>query len=313
MNENDFHNTNDRPEDRAIDWARQPVAARLRALADDELPPAEATDLRNELDAEAIARADAFERRLRERCAACMSDAQTPADLRDRVVSALRAEESGAHGSGDAPSVEPMPATVISRTDRSFWAGGRAMLGVAAAVALAAVVWVMAPTASTGDPSVLLQQAALRAASEHSGCTVNPDYFENTMARVGDGLTESTGAEFISKQIGDLPVKLALGGAGYTLSAIGECDLPGPGETVHLLYEPVDPNSSRPVSLFIQEASSGHDWMSKGALYTSGLEKAPYVRVWRTEGVVYYMVTDCPVSCEKAEAAYALTGERITL
>ncbi len=295
--------------ERAIDWSREPVASRLRALADNELPPAEAADLRNEMDAEAIARADSFERALRRGCASCMDTGGAPAGLRERVLEAMRAESDGAPAAGETPATPE----VISRTDRSFWTQGRALMGVAAAIALAAVVWVLAPSsAPSPDPSALLATAAQHVSGEHHGCTLDAAHFKNKMADAGAPASEATPAAFIAEQIGDLPVKLALGKAGYALKGLGGCHVPG-GKSVHLLYEPVDPRASRPVSLFIQHASSTHDWMTNGTVYTSGAGTPPFVRVWREGSVVYYMVTECPVSCEKAEAAYALSGDRVSL
>jgi len=300
--------------DRPIEWSREPVASRLRALADNELPPAEATDLRNEMDAEAIARADSFERALRRGCASCMDTGAAPAGLRERVLDAMRAETEGADDGATPVHAKTASAPeVIRRTDRSFWTQGRALMGVAAAIALAAVVWVMAPSnAPTPDPSALLATAAQHVSGEHHGCTLDGSRFTNKMIDADASASDATRAAFISEQIGDLPVKLALGQAGYTLKGVGGCHVPG-GKSVHLLYEPTDPQTARPVSLFIQHASSAHDWMTNGTVYLSGKDAAPYVRVWREESVVYYMVTECPVSCKKAEAAYALSGERVSL
>lgn len=301
------------PNDRAIDWSRLPVSARLRALADDELPPDAAVDLRMETDAESIARADAFERRLRERCAACMSGVAAPEGLREQILGAMREEDELAPGAEPAPAEAPPAHEVIARTERSFWSQSRALLGLAAVIALALSIWVLAPAPQGDEPSAVLTQAAQHVSSEHNACTLDPEHFSSKVDLSHGALDEETGSQFITEQIGDLPVRLALGQAGYTLAGVGGCHLPGPGKSVHLLYEPVNPRTARPISLFIQEASPAQDWMSEGAVYTSGLDQAPFVRVWRESGAVYYMVTKCPVSCEKAEAAYALNGERIQL
>lgn len=303
--------------DRSIDWSRQPVAARLRALADDELPPDAAVDLRVEADAESIARADTFERRLRERCADCMKGDAAPQDLRERVLEAMRrdGEEATVAQETTPPHVQDDNETpaVYARTDRSFWSQGRALVGIAAVLALVAGVWIFAPSAQGPEPGATLAQATQHISSEHQACTLDPEYFTSKVAAPAGGRSEEVGSQFITEQIGDLPVRLALGHAGYTLAGVGECHLPGPGKSVHLLYEPVQPEKSRPISLFIQEASAAQEWMSEGAVYTSGQDTPPFVRVWREADAVYYMVTECPVSCEKAEAAYALSGKRVPL
>ncbi|CAL1164677.1 unnamed protein product [Cladocopium goreaui] len=306
----DRPNPNPGANDRAIDWSREPVVARLRALADDELPPDHASDLRNEVDAETIARADSFERALRRGCAACMGDAAAPAGLRERVLGAMRADGSDAAAASEAGEATP---AVISRTDRSFWTQGRALLGVAAAIAIAAVVWVLAPGgADSDDPAALFATAARHISGEHTGCLLDEDYLDRKMSLTGSEPSDQTGAALIGEQIGDLPVRLELGQAGYVLKGVGGCQIPG-GKSVHLLYEPENPAGSRPVSLFIQEATTAQDWMDEGSLYVSELDTPPYVRMWRESGIVYYMVTDCPVSCEKVENAYALSGQRIPL
>ena len=323
----DDHRTNPEFPDRSIDWSRQPVAARLRALADDELPPAEAADLRNELDAEAIARADSFERALRRSCASCMSEGAAPAGLRDLVLASLAAAtESESEDAASQPAPHPTtttadapeaPPVVISRTDRSFWTQGRAFMGLAAAVALAAVVWVVIPSGSpappAGDPSTLLATAAQHVSKEHHGCTIDASHFEHKMAKASANPSEETGAELIAEEIGDVPVKLALGHAGYVLTGVGGCHLPGPGKSVHLLYEPAEPGSM-PISLFIQQASATQKTtLDEGTVYITGADSRPYVRVWRENNAVYYMVTECPKSCKKAESAYGLPDKRVEL
>ena len=321
----DDHRTNHEISDRSIDWSRQPVAARLRALADDELPPSEAADLRNELDAEAIARADSFERALRRSCAGCMSEGAAPAGLRERITASLEAacnQSETEEPASPEPQESDAPPIVISRTDRSFWTQGRAFMGVAAAVALAAVVWVLAPSGTTpsaptdqfsGDAATLLATATQHVSSEHHGCTLDASHFENKMAGITAEPSEQSSVAYITEEIGDVPVKLALGQAGYTLKGVGGCHLPGPGKSVHLLYEPVHPGSL-PISLFIQQASDAQrSTLAEGTVYSTGMDSPPFVRVWRESGAVYFMVTECPLSCQKAESAYGLPAKRVEL
>jgi len=327
----DDHRTNPEFTDRSIDWSRQPVSARLRALADDELPPDEARDLRNELDAEAIARADSFERALRRSCSECMSEGPAPAGLRERVLEALKGEEIAANqaqaqaqasavASAATEPTDDAPPAVISRTDRSFWTQGRAFMGLAAAVAIAAVVWVVVPSGSSNPAppasdaaSALLASAAEHVREEHHGCTLDKSHFEHKMANVSESPSQETGTEFITEEIGDLPIKLALGKAGYNLTGVGGCRLPGAGKSVHLLYEPAMPGSMS-ISLFIQQASQTQvETLNEGTVYIASGDSSPYVRAWREAGAMYYMVTECPKSCKKAETAYGLPEKRVEL
>lgn len=330
----DDHRTTPEFSDRSIDWSRQPVSARLRALADNELPPEQARDLRNEVDAEAIARADSFERALRRSCAACMSEGAAPAGLRERVLEAMQAEDAAADhdaapvaapgaapvATEPAPVADDAPPAVISRTERSFWTQGRAFMSLAAAIAIAAVVWIAVPSGSPtpSEPAgetvtALLASAAQHARKEHNGCTIDKSHFEHKMANVSESPNQETGAQFISEEIGDLPIKLALGQAGYNLTGVGGCHLPGAGKSVHLLYEPAMPGSM-PISLFIQQASqTQRETLSEGTVYIASGDTSPYVRVWRDAGAVYYMVTECPKSCKKAESAYGLPAKRVEL
>ncbi len=291
MNDTQRHN----PNDTTIEWDRLDDATLLRALADGELPADAESALRAKLGDETVNRAADFENRLRERCGACMASGQLPEGLREHVAESL---------AGDAGDV-------ISLPERGFWAGGgRALLGIAAVAALAATVWVLAPT-SPPPAERFLQQATQHISGEHGGCELNPSYFETKLAQIQE---DESPEEYIAEQIGDLPVHLELGNAGYSLSGVGGCHLPGPGKSVHLLYKPTDPQAMfGPVSLFIQDATANDQGLEEGVVYTNGTLSTPYLRIWREGRVMYYMATSCPVGCNMIESAYALTGEKIPL
>ena len=292
MNDTPRNNTN---HDTTIEWQHQDDAAQLRALADGELPGDAEAALRVKLGDEAVDRAAGFETVLRERCGMCMAGEPAPDELRDRVVLLLNDDATD----------------VLSRPAPGFWTGGgRALMGLAAVVALAATVWIIASTGSDSSKQ-FLQQATQHIAGEHSGCELNPESFEAKSTQLD---SDEKPEEYIAEKLGGLPVHLELDQAEYTLTGIGGCHLPGPGKSVHLLYEPTDEAATYgSVSLFIQNASEDDKGLIEGVVYTNGSDHAPYVRIWREGRAVYYMATSCPVGRNKVESAYALTGKRIPL
>jgi len=278
-----------------VDWDGVPVASLLRAAADGELPAEAEASLRATAGDGRVDRVASFERSLRERVGTTMRESSAPAGLRDRLRAAMESERV---------ITGEEPAGVIPRRDRSFWSGGGPLIGLAAAVALAAVVWVLAPGGRpSGSPiDGMLAQAAAGLAAEHSGCLTDPAHFAITGEQAG----ADPGA-FITERIGDLPVNLRLGEEGFRLVGLGDCQLPTGGMSVHLLYEPEDA-VLKPVSLFVQDAATAQTALREDTVYTSGPDGPPYVRAWRRGGVVYYLVTECPVSCSTAERVYALGG-----
>jgi hypothetical protein len=143
---------------------------------------------------------------------------------------------------------------------------------------------------------------------EHLGCVEDSSYFTAKLDAPAEGVAAQAAA---AQHIGGLPVKLRLSGAGYVLAGVGPCHVPGGGASVHLLYEPKDPSTGGPVSLFLQEATEAHAGLREGVVYMSAREGPPMVRIWRVGDVVYHAVTRCPKACDLVEEAYALTGERI--
>ena len=279
-----------------VNWDEVPEASLLRAAADGELPAEAEAALRASAGDGRVDRVASFERALRGRVGAAMSESSAPVGLRDRLRAAMEPERVI---TGEEPE------GVIARRERSFWSGGGPLIGLAAAVALAAVVWVLAPGGRTAGSPIdgMLAQAAVGLAAEHSECLTDPSHF----AIRGEQAGADPGA-YITERIGDLPVNLRLGDEGFRLSGLGACPLPTGGRSVHLLYEPED-SGLEPVSLFVQNAATAETTLREDAVYTSGQGGPPYVRVWRRGGVVYYLVTECPVTCSTAEQVYALGGD----
>ncbi len=293
MNDERRHQVEPRDE---IDWSSAPEASRVRALSDGELPAGEERELRVAASSERVDRAVAFERALRERVGAAMSGAGAPSRLRERVEAALRQGDEGDAAAG-----------VIRRPSRGFWSGGAGRwLALAAALALVATAFVFMPTSSAPAGLAVLTRASEHISAEHSGCITNPAYFSAKLDAPAEG---ASAEELVSRQIGDLPVHLDLDEAGYRLAGLGECHVPGGGDSVHLLYEPRS-GEGETVSLFIQEATVAHEGLREGVVYTNGRPGPPMIRIWREGAVIYHVVTACSVACDAVEKAYALTGER---
>lgn len=148
-----------------IDWAQQPEAARLRGVADGELPDHDAVseDQRARV---------AFERTLRERVTSVMGTASAPAGLHDRLTAAIAEENNAAEHARraaqlNAPS-ETENTAPIRRTSPSFWAGGgRRWVGVAAALVLTATVFVISQQTGSGPESPPLSRIAASVVAEH--------------------------------------------------------------------------------------------------------------------------------------------------
>ena len=276
-----------------IDWSNEPDAARLRGIADGECSDTAS-------DADRVR----FEQTLRERVCSCMGSCDVPADLRGRITSAMAEDSAADLGTGaDDPLV---------RRDQSFWRGGKQWIGLAAVMALVVTAFVLTrsntpPANSAAD--LIFAQVAESVSDEHGCCRLNPEHL--TVAGVSFE-SETEPAAYIAEQIGDLPVRLELGRHGFKLAGVGGCELPGSEKAVHLMYEPLGGHGGK-VSLFIQNATSKHDGLSEGTVYTNSPDDETSVRIWREGQVVYYMATVCPVGCSTVESAYALTGDRVAL
>ena len=299
MSHDHTNNPMDLPQDPvdSADWSGVSDASLVRAHADGELSDHEGAALRERLGADAIDHGTAFEMQLRLRVAATLSTVSVPPAVRERVIRALREEESADSGS-------------ILRPERGFWSSGGARLAaVAAMVALVAGVFLLGPRTEPASAPAILSEAAQHLRTAHTGCLEDPSRFIADLS----GSDGSTSPEaFVAGAVGDVPVRLDLDEHGYRLAGIGGCEIPGGGKSVHLLYERIE-GHGEPVSLFLQQATGPQRELREGVVYTNGRDTPPLIRIWRDGDVVYYMITSCPVGCSTVESAYALTGERVSL
>lgn len=275
-------------------------AARLRAAADGEIahPTASSKD-----DASRIA----FERGLRAACSRAMQGAPAPDSLRQSVLQAMRAEPFGTLKIAGAQSHEPPQRAAqasddgpISFPSRPPWM--RFGLAVAAMLAIAAGAFYVQRSAvlTPVTPVMLGEQRATILADfaneQHQQCADFGPAFEGKMTARTVAEAQKAAIELLSHVPEVLELKSdALAKAGYQFAGLGRCHVPGTGRSAHLLYKPdstVAPGAPV-VSLFIQE-DTGELTMDDFCAYRKEgdpTKKRCCMTVWRSDGLIYYLVT----------------------
>lgn len=271
-------------------------ATLVRSAADDELTPTQ----RRELDAYLAAHPEArrgiqFERRLREAIRRSMGDVYAPWPLRQRIIGLLR------HGGG----------TERAASGRRRLVGpavSRAMVALAAVVVLSLALGVMVGPASpwlrdtisrlTGAPAIskpwYRDQLTYHLVREHRNCDIAA-YVERKLTYTGADNLAPAFRNILGRDVtlGDVE------SLGFRFVASGRCNVPGRGTSVHLLFErtgqPGLPDAR--LSLFVKQ-DRGEFTIPEGRTFLLNHDEDPNIRpvlVWRTGGLVYLLVTDCPV------------------
>lgn len=322
--------------------APQPLslAALIRAAADGELSPADRERF------EALRRQDpsidrrvAFEVALKQRvgrAAAEHPSAKAPDSLRASILDSFRNEPHALPTRHDTLA-DRAAAHHHLRDHRS----GRRMglfYGVAASVALVAAVLgyvsLQRPASSgPGQLAIGVQNASTAGPipagrvmhfvsftnDQHDMCAGFGEAFDSKMTARTHAEAQAAAVELLKK----IPSVLELGSkplmqAGYTFAGLGRCSVPGSGRSAHLMYKP-DP-TIRPdgpvVSLFVQEDMGDlpleldTTYTTKGCK-TSSLESCTcIVRVWRRDGLVYYLVAPANLCDEACRAFSSPTREK---
>ncbi len=265
------------------------VPALIRAAADGELtaPEQAAFDRARAADPSIDARV-AFERALREGVGSVMREpAVAPASLRDSIAAMFEREREIEREIG----VETL---AVRTRDRRFWASGPTWLAVAASLALLTAVTVImqTPVGSTVAPmfgnatAARLMNASDFIVAEHNKCSAFDQYFE----RKFDVREGAQASDAVVELLGQPPIRINLEEAGYELTGVGGCHVPGPGASAHLLYK--DADGSRPtLSLFIQKDTGSAPRLETGVRYRCRTTAGAPVLVWRNAGVIYYLFT----------------------
>ena len=288
--------------------------ALLRAAADGELSDAQRAELDRTLSG-AESRAIETEAALRQAVGRVLSQPAAPASLRQRILAAAAAAGEMA-GEAEDPDEKPAPIPMAP------W---MRPLAVAAAVLLVIAGGFMfmrgeggegagigATGESAGVQAAGIQLVELRrfVSREHDRCERDPDragkFIKTEITEVPERYRSLMGAEVSIEEI----LK-----ADLTLRGVGECRVPGPGRSIHLLLGADLPESSGTLSLFVQQDAENRLGLDEGASYelapreaAGEAARAVSIIAWRRDGLTYYLVTDAD-ACARIREAMGRGGQ----
>ena len=267
----------------------------LTAFADGELRSAESTEVLEYLAAnpQAMARIVGQQRlRLAAERAVRASTPPVPDLLRQRVAAAA------------AAAAAPVVSQARDRTDpaprRRLASSMKLLLPVVAAACVAVGVSVgrWSSPKPVGDVGPLAVAITAQVTRVHVDCSRHADHLHEPA---------------FPREVRELPAALLthLGAAapypdlsamGYEFAGAGPCELPG-AKTVHLLYRPRRADMADTVSVFLQ-ADAGQVGVEPDTVYVASPPDAPHpLLLWRSAGVVYYLVADDAGTANAALAA----------
>lgn len=258
----------------------------LRAAADEELNADEQRSLQGHLDRHPEdANVIEFERRLRN---AVRRVGQVPApswNLRDRVVEAANRR----------PTAAP-------------WAWG---LAAAVLVIAGAALLIRSWPGPVPAPAMSPYQVQLSTflAEHHDLCLIDAETAAREFTVTDLERVPSIFGPFLGS-----PVRLGdLAQAGLKFWGAGACAVPGGGRSVHLFFE-LSGESPRGVSLFVQRDPDKlklEDGQVYRLLPREGAEtRVPTALVWRSEGLIYFLVSRDESSLETARRAIRVPEPR---
>ncbi|MEO0715374.1 MAG: hypothetical protein AAFY58_00135 [Planctomycetota bacterium] len=284
------------------DEANQPLPApqsdaeRVRRAADGEL------DAAHELEGDPRI---ASERDLRSAVGRVMSDVAVPAGLAERVAAAIDRETLAAQPAPDA--ADP---NVIVRSNRSFWTAPKVagLVALAAAVVLSLSAVVLLQRDSTAG----MPAAAVRFASrEHNRCSNNPAYSDRKFMVEAVGEVPELFAGLAGRPVGIADLASA-SASGLMFVEAGPCAVPAPGRpaSIHVRFA-LDEDPAAQISLFAVETEA---WpvVTGAATYRisrDARDAAEVTYVWRSSGVVYFLVADDAEAAETAREALSTPGD----
>lgn len=285
-----------------------PIGALLRAAADGELSAPQQLQLDRHLAGHAADSARVtFEQDLRRACSRVMSSegVRAPDSLRRAVLAQFEA-------------VPAAPEPVLARIPRVH-EGGRVevparrwrrvggLMAAAAAIPLlvAGVLLVLNHESDRGSVAVI--PAADRVmqveflTKEHCECVTGSL----------DGLEKVTPEQIPERmrQLVGRPLGIEdLERAGFEFVQMGKCQMPGGGETAHLIFNRQslkDDGTRREIklSLFVVNDRNRHR-ITEGITWQSPRRNkgdGPTIRAWGRDGLIYYLVTECGTSSDLAQ------------
>lgn len=245
-----------------------------------------------------------------------MSSVSAPADLRERVISAMRAAPAPS-AAEELRMVRHHDHPKAHRSRLSF--PQRVALAAAAAIALVAGVLFFTPFGQTllrspSNPTALTGGFLARVVNftyeQHGNCHDFGRLFDRKMTARTEAEALKAAVELLPRIPSVLEFRSAdLAKQGYTFAGLGPCGVPGWGRSAHLLYKPdpsIAPNAPV-VSLFVQE-DKGHLLIDGDVALTNRPTDAAALAscercltVWRKDGLIYYLVAPpLPVETRRA-------------
>lgn len=293
-----------RPTEGGSNGAPRGLGALLRGAADGELSAPQQAELDRHLAAhpEDSARID-FERELRTACARVMGNSEgcrAPASLRTRIEANL------------AAGAAKEPETVIARIHEGGrvevharrWRRTAGLIATAAVLPLAVAAWLIVGNRTGLEGAAQASIVPLDFLSRaHSG-TINRvqpmsigDVAEKVRQIVGKPLRID---DFVEK-------------AGLTFVGLGACRTPDGSKAAQLVFSrrargqagnETGEAADVKLSLFVQNdygkhrITEGLTWDGRGP--DTATNSGPLIRAWLHDGLVNYVVTDCPDTCDLA-------------
>ncbi len=260
----------------------------IRLLADEELSESEIRSICSEAFGEDTPARLQCERALRERVASIMREsAPAPAALRSAVEQICSQDDDEA----SSGRVEIDPAITRSH---GFWSTART-LALAASLALVIgasfLLWPGNPASPFHQPihAPFGDQRAQLAAfidSEHDRCARLGEYFEQKFAQS----TPEEARALIADHLGASSKDLSLEKQDYRMAGVSPCAVPGPGASVHVLYESIS-EPGRALSLFIQRAEGVVEAPEPGVCYCIPADEddEATLQAWRKGGLIYFL------------------------
>ena len=266
----------------------------LTAFADGELRSAESMEVLDYLAAnpQAMARVAGQQRlRLAAERSVRASTPPVPELLRQRVAAAAAAA---------ATVIRPAPGPADPAPRRRLFTSMKVLLPVGAAACVAVGVsigrsWSPKPVGHEGPLAAAITSELTRV---HVDCSRYPDHFhEPAFPREVRAVPAA-----LLTHLGAAAPYPDLSAMGYEFAGAGPCELPG-AKTVHLLYRPRRADMADTVSVFLQ-ADAGQVGVEPDTVYVASPPDAPHpLLLWRSAGVVYYLVADDAGTANAALAA----------
>lgn len=274
------------------------TAALLRCAADNELTAQQQAALDAHLAAHpADAARIRFERELRGACCRVMeaqADTAAPPALRTRIVAQIAQTTQIADREAEVVVAGRIGPSFLQR----FSFAAAAVLVAAVGVGLLVRGGMLAQQGSDAgaNPAVLLTTFL---SEEHNKCSSSNGLLSHKLKVTDPSQVPGT----IQKVLGR-PVSIeSMTAAGFVFIGAGSCAVPDAEKSVHLMFRRPSKRGGDgvPVSLFI-EADTGRLDLEEGVTYAveEGGGGSARVIAWTHEGLVYYLVTQCSVSCDAA-------------